>query len=469
MPEIISRLSTALADRYAIERHLGEGDMATVYLAEDLKHKGKVAVKVLRPELAAVLGAERFVQEITTTADLRGLVRRLALVLLLAGCGGTDAAIRWAGTIDTLPNGAVRVANPAQGIWNDESAWRLAPELVIGEMEGPDATLFAAITGLQVDDVGRIYVLDRQANELRVFAPNGSHLQTVGRSGRGPGEYTNANGLLWLSGDTLVVVDQRGGRYTLLTRDGQYARSEPRRLGFYGWVFFGGYHNGRIYERASVGRPPNRQYALVGSPLAGADAVAPEAGIDTVLLPKPSAPLFESFSVRTSRGGMTMSIPFASVPAYHLDWAGNIWHGHGSEFRVVRSSFAGDTLTVITVDAGATPVTTAELAEWEAGETVARFRDMGGQLDMDRIPKMKPFFDGLYLGPDGYLWVSVPTAPMQVEFAVFDADGRYLGRLLAQGLERNTFVPPVVRNSRLYLVGRDELDVQRVYAFAIER
>ena len=71
MPEITSRLSTALADRYKIERHLGEGGMATVYLAEDLKHKRKVAVKVLRPELAAVLGAERFVQEITTTANLQ--------------------------------------------------------------------------------------------------------------------------------------------------------------------------------------------------------------------------------------------------------------------------------------------------------------------------------------------------------------------------------------------------------------
>ncbi len=71
MTEITSKLSTALADRYKIERHLGEGGMATVYLAEDLKHKRKVAVKVLRPELAAVLGAERFVQEITTTANLQ--------------------------------------------------------------------------------------------------------------------------------------------------------------------------------------------------------------------------------------------------------------------------------------------------------------------------------------------------------------------------------------------------------------
>ncbi len=71
MTEITARLSTALADRYKIERHLGEGGMANVYLAEDLKHHRKVAVKVLRPELAAVLGAERFVQEIETTANLQ--------------------------------------------------------------------------------------------------------------------------------------------------------------------------------------------------------------------------------------------------------------------------------------------------------------------------------------------------------------------------------------------------------------
>jgi Tol biopolymer transport system component len=71
MADITEHLSTALADRYRIERRLGEGGMATVYLAEDLKHDRKVALKVLRPELAAVLGADRFVQEIKTTAQLQ--------------------------------------------------------------------------------------------------------------------------------------------------------------------------------------------------------------------------------------------------------------------------------------------------------------------------------------------------------------------------------------------------------------
>jgi serine/threonine protein kinase len=71
MSTITERLKTALTDRYRIEHELGAGGMATVYLAEDLKHDRKVALKVLRPELAAVLGAERFVQEIKTTASLQ--------------------------------------------------------------------------------------------------------------------------------------------------------------------------------------------------------------------------------------------------------------------------------------------------------------------------------------------------------------------------------------------------------------
>ncbi len=71
MPSTADLLKAALADRYRIDREIGQGGMATVYLAEDLKHHRKVAVKVLRPEIAATLGSDRFFREIEVAAQLQ--------------------------------------------------------------------------------------------------------------------------------------------------------------------------------------------------------------------------------------------------------------------------------------------------------------------------------------------------------------------------------------------------------------
>ncbi|HYW32810.1 MAG TPA: protein kinase [Gemmatimonas sp.] len=88
MIDIADRLTAALADRYRVERELGAGGMATVYLAEDLRHDRKVAMKVLRPELAAVIGAERFLKEIKTTATLQH-----PHILGLLDSGNTDGLL----------------------------------------------------------------------------------------------------------------------------------------------------------------------------------------------------------------------------------------------------------------------------------------------------------------------------------------------------------------------------------------
>jgi len=71
MTDALTRLTTALTDRYTISRELGAGGMATVYLAHDVRHDRPVALKVLRPELAAILGGERFLKEIRLTANLQ--------------------------------------------------------------------------------------------------------------------------------------------------------------------------------------------------------------------------------------------------------------------------------------------------------------------------------------------------------------------------------------------------------------
>src|SRR3954454_14035419 len=71
LPDLLVRVQAALADRYRLEGEVGTGGMATVYLAQDLRHDRKVAVKVLRPDLAALIGADRFLAEIKTTAHLQ--------------------------------------------------------------------------------------------------------------------------------------------------------------------------------------------------------------------------------------------------------------------------------------------------------------------------------------------------------------------------------------------------------------
>src|SRR5213592_4244210 len=88
MVDQLDRLQAALAGRYTLERELGRGGMATVYLARDVRHDRDVAIKVLRPELAAVLGAERFLAEIKTTAHLQH-----AHILSLFDSGAVDGTV----------------------------------------------------------------------------------------------------------------------------------------------------------------------------------------------------------------------------------------------------------------------------------------------------------------------------------------------------------------------------------------
>ena len=86
MSDAVARLNAALEGRYAIERELGEGGMATVYLADDLKHNRKVALKVLKPELAAVVGAERFLAEIQVTSSILTSSRSSTPGMRMASC-----------------------------------------------------------------------------------------------------------------------------------------------------------------------------------------------------------------------------------------------------------------------------------------------------------------------------------------------------------------------------------------------
>jgi serine/threonine-protein kinase len=88
MTDLLDRLKTAVADRYSIQQELGRGGMAVVYLAQDQKLNRQVALKVLRPELAASIGSERFLREIEIAASLNH-----PNILALYDCGEADGQL----------------------------------------------------------------------------------------------------------------------------------------------------------------------------------------------------------------------------------------------------------------------------------------------------------------------------------------------------------------------------------------
>lgn len=107
---------------------------------------------------------------------LRSITCFIALALLPA-CSGADTNGDWSGTIETLSGGAVRVTNPRAGVWEGGTPWQLRQGLVLGEEDGEGPAVFASISAIEADDAGNIYVLDRQANDLKIFGADGDHIR----------------------------------------------------------------------------------------------------------------------------------------------------------------------------------------------------------------------------------------------------------------------------------------------------
>jgi hypothetical protein len=163
---------------------------------------------------------------------------------------------------------------------------------------------------------------------------------------------------------------------------------------------------------------------------------------------------------------MMTGVPWAASDVYHLDAEGGVWFGHGAMFRFTHV-VNGDTLREVRLENVPSTVGDAEFTEWTESESMRRFVAMGGQLDAGSIPRTKGHFNHLYRDPDGYIWAGIPAGAGETVFAIFEPEGRYLGRMTLN-VRRESYYPVVVRGDRLYMVTRDELDVQRVHVFRID-
>jgi sugar lactone lactonase YvrE len=380
----------------------------------------------------------------------------LSLPLLSLACadGGTSTDA-WTGSVDTLASGTILVRNGQQGAWGEEARWQdLSVDLRLGKASGDGPELFGDIRDIEVDPLGRIYVLDSQAGEIRVFQPDGTYLRTIGHAGQGPGELQGPTGIEWGPGHGLWVEETANSRYSVFDTAGAFITSFPRESNWFGYAWSGHFDDeGFLYLEQHQFAPEGRVERL-------AKFDTSMAMLDSFPLPSFDAPAYEL--KRDGRVRMAAMIPYTARLVWTVAPDGTIWFGITDEYRLYQRSLEGDTLRIVERAYDPFPVTAEERETALELEFYQDMREQGADIDPDRIPDHHPAWRGFAVGPEGYLWVVPETADSWTAIDVFEPTGRYLGRLTSDVMIRPLYPGPLIRGDHLYGIAQDELGVSYV-------
>lgn len=391
------------------------------------------------------------------------LVLASTLLFTAAGCQANDAAPGTGIVIDTLTSGAIHVRNPETGVWTENDRWRLEESVRIGRVDGQGPDVFGQIRGLAVDALGRVHVLDGQADEVRVFTPDGAHLRTLGGSGNGPGELSGPFGLGIDGSERTWVADSGNRRYTLWDSAGTLLGTRVRPLQGFGFIWTAGFDGERLLETSVVIGPEVSDWRPALFRLA---FQPPDGGVDTLLLPQEPSETYQLEEDGMTR--MSAIVPFTPSQTLTPGTDSHIWVGFSDRFRLHRVSFSGDTVLIIDRTARPIPVTPMERDTALAMDFLQQMREAGAEVDPGRIPQVKPAYEWVVEDDEGHLWVGVPNAQDEegTRMDVFDREGRYLGGVRAH--DRISRWPlPVVRGGILWAHVLDGFDVSHVVGYRI--
>lgn len=363
-------------------------------------------------------------------------------------------ALRWEGQIDSLPNGTVMVTNEGRGMWPEDAGWGLQQELRIGSLdaEGPDN--FGRISSFTVDDQGRVWVLEGQAAELRIFDRSGVHVRTVGRSGEGPGEFRQPLRVDMGPDGNAWVMDPQNTRLSVFDSAGNYVEGLRVPGGFVIIPWQGGFDNdGDYYAPVAAFQPSFRislgRFDRAFTPL------------DTIDLPKDPVERASFTIVSDGASRVSAGVPFQGRLIWRLSRAGTVWALVTDQYRLIEFGPEGDTLRVVSMTHEPVAVTSQERTE--ALDGLKWFTEQGGKVDVSKIPHEKPLANSFFVDDAGYLWVALEAGPdaEQQPFHMFNPTGQFLGTIVAP-FRLQTSPSPVVRDGLLYGIVRDEMDVQYV-------
>lgn len=355
----------------------------------------------------------------------------LVALLAAAGCTGrAPEAALGAPTIDTLPDGVIRVTNQRPTAWTDTNGWRLVAERVIQPAEGSPGE-FSDVTKLVADDDGNVYVMQIMPTTIKAFDASGNFLRTIGREGNGPGEFPD--GMLALHRDTLLIQDPNNQRLTTYLTDGTLvgmARSQC------------------CYFTSALPRLDDGSVLIMGPPPEGSVGVrlayyrtrSDGTVIDTIRQPIPAAsdtPVWRAVR-QTPNGQADVTIGVPGQPQNHSVWRGDgtMVVGNTGEYRLaIRRGFA-DTLRVIRAEAPQLVRTDAE-REAMLERAIATQGPLWGEAlravaRVDQIPVDRPRWSSVAVDRANRIWVGLPGEGTDVAVLdVFSSDGVLLGRVPA--------------------------------------
>jgi len=384
----------------------------------------------------------------------------MASLLVTASCGGQPSGSS-VPSVDTLQSGAIAVHN---SLPDTHPTFELVEELRIGRTDGVGPDVFGEIRDLAVDPAGRLYVLDFAAKELRTFDASGRHLWTVGRPGRGPGEFSFPLGVTFDPQGRAWVADAGTARYSVFS-DGKLVEEHPRDVvaGIVPWV--GGFdEEGRLWDSFET-------YTIETGDLVGV------VRLDASLVPTDSllaGPVEEEvFEAVVGDRRTQAHIPFTPWMAWELGSRGDLFVGDGLAYELRQLRLNGDTVRIIRRSYDPIRVQAAEMDQ--ALADLEAYRRRGGTVDRSRIPNVKPAIRALFVGHDARVWTylhiegdALDPGPRETRFDVFAADGTLLG-IARAFLRLEPYTPaPVFTSGHVYAIAVDDLGVQSVVRFRIE-
>ena len=395
------------------------------------------------------------------------------------------------GSTDTGPEvvvetiGDTTVVRTVSGsVWGTEAT--LVPELSIGELEGAEEYLFGSIYSITVDADGRVFVMDGQAGDIRVFDTEGTYVETVARRGEGPGELSNASSVAVLP-DGRVLAHEAGDMLVKVVGPGPGNREL--------WTYPAGAiiipvkplrvdRDGRILiPAASYSGGDFFPYVIVmGANGELLDSLSPP-GIG---FERPSVEV----RLRAPMGGRSTASSAVPLTARHY-WTmhpnGHFVTGISSDYRIELGRDDG----VLRMERVHEPVAVSDAErEYHRERTTLSMRRTQPDWSWNGppVPETKRPFRGLVAGRDGRIWVQLwteaspvdnqnynPDNPFSdpviwespVRYDAFEPDGTYLGALAAPDGFLVSPAEPIFDGDHVWAVSRDELGVQRVVRYRL--